>query len=186
MSLAGLAITASAWKVPRTGEDRKTSTDAISHAHQSWVAWMCIPSICHVTWDTLYGWLVCHLCHLFLFNLQSIKWIATIIHGLITDVNTVLMPFSLFPAHEFDARRRMISKNFHHVLRMSERMTLVGPPESMREHVVAASKAMKVGDWNACQDFLINDKMNAKVCCWFQCCLVVCMCVFLFKNTNQQ
>ena len=57
----------------------------------------------------------------------------------------------------------MISKNFHHVLRMSERMTLVGPPESMREHVVAASKAMKVGDWKACQDYLINDKMNAKV-----------------------
>lgn len=66
-------------------------------------------------------------------------------------------------AHEFDARRRMISKNFHHVLRVSERQPLVGPPESMREHVVAACKAMKVGDWRACYNFIINDKMNAKV-----------------------
>ena len=66
-------------------------------------------------------------------------------------------------AHEFDARRRMISKNFHHVLRVSERQPLVGPPESMREHVVAACKAMKVGDWRACHNFIVNDKMNAKV-----------------------
>ena len=66
-------------------------------------------------------------------------------------------------AHEFDARRRMISKNFHHVLRVSERQPLVGPPESMREHVVAASKAMKKGDWRACTGYLINEKMNAKV-----------------------
>ena len=57
----------------------------------------------------------------------------------------------------------MISKNFHHVMRMSDKQPLVGPPESMREHVVAASKAMKVGDWNACHNFVINDKMNAKV-----------------------
>ena len=60
-------------------------------------------------------------------------------------------------------RRRMISKNFHHVMKMSERQTLTGPPESMREHVVAASKAMKAGDWHACKNFIINEKMNAKV-----------------------
>ena len=71
----------------------------------------------------------------------------------------------LFSAHEFDARRRMISKNFHHVMRVSERQLLVGPPESMREHVVAASKAMKKGDWRACINFIINEKMNAKVRC---------------------
>lgn len=57
----------------------------------------------------------------------------------------------------------MISKNFHHVLRISERQPLIGPPESMREHVVQASKAMKRGEWRACRDYLINDKMNLKV-----------------------
>lgn len=66
-------------------------------------------------------------------------------------------------AHEFDARRRMISKTFYQQLRSSERQSLVGPPESMREHVVAASKAMRNGNWSASRNFIINEKMNAKV-----------------------
>lgn len=66
-------------------------------------------------------------------------------------------------AHEFDARRRMISKTFYQQLRSSERQSLVGPPESMREHVVAAAKAMRNGNWSACNNFIINEKMNAKV-----------------------
>jgi hypothetical protein len=33
----------------------------------------------------------------------------------------------------------------------------------MREHVVAASKAMRNGNWCACKNFIINEKMNAKV-----------------------
>jgi len=70
-------------------------------------------------------------------------------------------------AHEFDARRRMISKAFYQQLRLSERQALVGPPESMREHIVAASKAMRNGDWKKCRDFIINEKMNGKVCMMF-------------------
>jgi len=57
----------------------------------------------------------------------------------------------------------MISKTFYQQLRSSERQSLVGPPESMREHVVAASKAMRNGNWSACKNFIINEKMNAKV-----------------------
>lgn len=52
---------------------------------------------------------------------------------------------------------------FSSIFRSSERQALVGPPESMREHVVAASKAMRNGDWTKCRDLIINDKMNAKV-----------------------
>ena len=33
----------------------------------------------------------------------------------------------------------------------------------MREHIVAASKAMRNGDWTKARDFIVNDKMNAKV-----------------------
>ncbi|XP_013399925.1 eukaryotic translation initiation factor 3 subunit C isoform X2 [Lingula anatina] len=83
-------------------------------------------------------------------------------------VSAMLMEIPYMAAHEFDARRRMISKNFHHVMRVSERNPLVGPPESMREHIVAASKAMKVGDWKACRDYAINEKMNKKVWDLFQ------------------
>lgn len=48
-------------------------------------------------------------------------------------------------------------------MRSSERQSLVGPPESMREHVVAAAKAMRCGNWLACSQFIVNKKMNTKV-----------------------
>lgn len=75
----------------------------------------------------------------------------------------MLLEIPYMAAHEFDARRRMISKTFYQQLRSSERQSLVGPPESMREHVVAASKAMRHGDWRACKNYILNEKMNAKV-----------------------
>ncbi|XP_057332990.1 eukaryotic translation initiation factor 3 subunit C [Microplitis mediator] len=78
-------------------------------------------------------------------------------------VSAMLIEIPYMAAHEFDARRRMISKTFYQQLRSSERQSLVGPPESMREHVVAAAKAMRNGNWSACNNFIINEKMNAKV-----------------------
>lgn len=78
-------------------------------------------------------------------------------------VSAMLLEIPAIVAHELDGRKRMISKSFHYQLRNTERQPLVGPPESMREHVVAASKAMRVGNWKACRDFVINDKMNVKV-----------------------
>nr|CAD7589925.1 unnamed protein product [Timema genevievae] len=84
-------------------------------------------------------------------------------------VSAMLIEIPYMAAHEFDARRRMISKTFYQQLRSSERQSLVGPPESMREHVVAASKAMRNGNWAACKNFIINEKMNAKVWDLFHC-----------------
>lgn len=78
-------------------------------------------------------------------------------------VSAMLLEIPYMAAHEFDARRRMISKTFYQQLRSSERQSLVGPPESMREHVVAAAKAMRHGDWQACSNFIVNKKMNVKV-----------------------
>uniref|UniRef100_A0A673WQ73 Eukaryotic translation initiation factor 3 subunit C n=1 Tax=Salmo trutta TaxID=8032 RepID=A0A673WQ73_SALTR len=93
-------------------------------------------------------------------------------------VSAMLLEIPYMAAHEFDARRRMISKQFHHQLRVGERQPLLGPPESMREHVVAASKSMKMGDWRTCHSFIINEKMNSKVWDLFpetQC--VICLCL---------
>lgn len=79
-------------------------------------------------------------------------------------VSAMLMEVPYMAAHEFDARRRMISKSFHYQLRNSAlKYDLLGPPELMREHVVAASKAMRRGDWRQCRDFVIDKTMNAKV-----------------------
>lgn len=70
----------------------------------------------------------------------------------------------------------MISKTFYQQLRSSERQSLVGPPESMREHVVAAAKAMRNGNWSACNNYIINEKMNAKV-------LAICIHIYCFSQT---
>jgi len=78
-------------------------------------------------------------------------------------VSAMLLEIPYVAAHEFDARRRMISKQFHHQLRVSERLSLVGPPDNMREHVVAASKKLKMGDFHGCFQLIVNEKMRNKV-----------------------
>ncbi|KAJ8882116.1 hypothetical protein PR048_018604 [Dryococelus australis] len=80
-------------------------------------------------------------------------------------VSAMLIEIPYMAAHEYDGRRRMISKVFYQLLRSSERHALTGPPESMREHVVAAAKSLRNGDSRACSDYMINEKMNVKV--WF-------------------
>ncbi|CDW60000.1 eukaryotic translation initiation factor 3 [Trichuris trichiura] len=80
----------------------------------------------------------------------------------------MLLEIPMMASKEFEVRRRMISRSFHYQLKQSERQYLIGPPENTREHVMAASKALLVGDWRACRDFLINKKMNSKVWNLFQ------------------
>lgn len=78
-------------------------------------------------------------------------------------VSAMLLEIPDVAANEHLVRKKVISRPFYNQLRKNEEQPLVGLPESMREHVVAASKAMRVGNWKACRDFIINDKMNAKV-----------------------
>lgn len=66
-------------------------------------------------------------------------------------------------SHEFEMRRRLLSRSFHYQLKQSEKSSLIGPPENTREHVVAASRAMLAGDWRKCRDYIVNEKMNVKV-----------------------
>jgi len=66
-------------------------------------------------------------------------------------------------SNEFSIRKKMISRSFYNQLRKNEEQPLVGLPESMREHVVAATKVMRVGNWRQCQEYIINDKMDSKV-----------------------
>jgi len=74
--------------------------------------------------------------------------------------SAMLLEIPFMAAHEYDHRRRVISKSFHYQLRLSDKQPLVGPPESMREHIVAASKAMKTGDWKKCSQNILA------VSCW--------------------
>lgn len=78
-------------------------------------------------------------------------------------VAAMLIEIPYMSSRDYETKKRLISKQFHYQLKFSERQAVVGPPENMREHVVAASRAMRNGDWKGCLQFLINDKMNAKV-----------------------
>jgi translation initiation factor 3 subunit C len=78
-------------------------------------------------------------------------------------VSSMLLEIPDVAANEFSVRKKMISRLFYNQLRKSEEQPLVGLPETTREHVVAASKAMRVGKWRLCRDLIINDKVNLKV-----------------------
>lgn len=76
---------------------------------------------------------------------------------------SMLLEIPNIACHEYDLRRRLLSRSFHYQLKFSEKSALIGPPENTREHVVAASRAMLKGDWVKCRNYIINDKMNVKV-----------------------
>ncbi|GMT27988.1 hypothetical protein PFISCL1PPCAC_19285 [Pristionchus fissidentatus] len=76
---------------------------------------------------------------------------------------SMLLEIPHMASHEFEMRRRLLSRSFHYQLKQSEKSSLIGPPENTREHVVAASRAMLAGDWRKCRDFIVNEKMNVKV-----------------------
>ena len=79
-------------------------------------------------------------------------------------VSAMLIEIPYMAANEFNTQRRMISKSYYQQqLRSSERQALVGPPKSMREHVLVASKVTRNGDWKRCKELIINEEMNAKV-----------------------
>ena len=78
-------------------------------------------------------------------------------------VSSMLLEIPDVAANEFSVRKKMISRLFYNQLRKSEEQPLVGLPETTREHVVAASKAMRVGNWKSCRDLIINEKVNLKV-----------------------
>ncbi|CAH2063677.1 unnamed protein product [Thlaspi arvense] len=50
-------------------------------------------------------------------------------------------------ANSHDARRRVISKNFRRLLEVSERQAFTAPPENVRDHVMAATRALTKGDF---------------------------------------
>ncbi|BHF65571.1 Eukaryotic translation initiation factor 3 subunit C [Sparganum proliferum] len=70
---------------------------------------------------------------------------------------------ALAASQDNENRTRPFSKAFMSALKMHERATLTGPPESPRDHVIAASKAMRTGNWKACLNYIFNPKLDAKI-----------------------
>jgi len=58
-----------------------------------------------------------------------------------------------------ELKRKAISKPFRRLLDFADRQIFTGPPESTRDHIMQASKALQNGDWQQCRDLVQSIKI---------------------------
>ncbi|KAL0956288.1 hypothetical protein HGRIS_002446 [Hohenbuehelia grisea] len=58
-----------------------------------------------------------------------------------------------------EQKRKAISKPFRRLLDFADRQVFTGPPESTRDHIMQASKALQDGEWEKCRDLIQDIKI---------------------------
>ena len=58
-----------------------------------------------------------------------------------------------------EQKRKVVSKPFRRLLDFADRQVFTGPPESTRDHIMQASKALQNGDWERCRDLIQSIKI---------------------------
>ncbi|XP_078442707.1 eukaryotic translation initiation factor 3C [Wolffia australiana] len=69
-------------------------------------------------------------------------------------ISAMLLEVPNMAVNSPDSRRRVISKTFRRLLEVNERQTFTGPPENVRDHVMAAARALTHGDFRRCADLV--------------------------------
>ncbi|KAH9306168.1 hypothetical protein KI387_010572, partial [Taxus chinensis] len=59
-------------------------------------------------------------------------------------------------ANAHDVRRKVISKPFRRILEINEKQTFTGPPENVKDHVMAATRALSKGNWEKAYEVIAS------------------------------
>ncbi|KAJ8516062.1 hypothetical protein ONZ45_g6583 [Pleurotus djamor] len=75
-------------------------------------------------------------------------------------VSSMLVEIPLLASIESEElKRKAISKPFRRLLDFADRQVFTGPPESTRDHIMQASKALQNGEWEQCRDLIQSIKI---------------------------
>jgi len=67
-------------------------------------------------------------------------------------ISAMLLEVPNIAANIHDAKHKIISKNFHRLLEISDKRTFNGPPENVRDHVMAVTRLLINGDFKEAFD----------------------------------